>query len=119
VGQQSLLRRLTAPPADVKPIPDLIPYREWARHWFKENCRAKNHIPQNGAPKLDLTRHEGCSFNGCYMTCTGLICAIAGCQFYGNNQVIVPASDLAKALSFFMKEAFVRRDAPLSAGSDA
>jgi hypothetical protein len=99
--------------------PTLYPYREWARHWFKENCRAKNHNPQNGAPKLDLTQHEGCSFNGCYMTWTGIICAIEGCQFYGNNQVTVPASDLAKAArSFFTKEAFVRRDASFSAAGD-
>jgi hypothetical protein len=52
------------------------------------------------------------------MTWTGLVCAMESCQFFANNQVTVPAADLAKALSFFMKEAFVRRDAPLSADSD-
>ncbi|HVC44549.1 MAG TPA: hypothetical protein VND20_06990 [Candidatus Binataceae bacterium] len=110
IGQQSVAKKVIAP-TETKDHQNLIPYREWAERWFTEKCRGKSHSPQTAPTNLDLARHEGCSFSGCFIDWRGLACSIEAGKFYNANQVTVQLPDLAKAISFFTREAFVRPDA--------
>ena len=92
------------------PAAGLMLYRDWAEQWFRESCKNKSH---SGSVTLDLTKHDGCTFSNCYMSWSGLACALDGCSFYGTNNVTVKADDFARAVSFFIRHARVPGDATL------
>ena len=114
IGQLNLAKSLAVPKTSDAAPAELIPYREWAQHLFRDTCRNGNHpVPSAPATQLDLVKHEGCSFKGCYLNWRGLACGLEGCTIFGTNQVTIELGDFAKTVSFFMRQAYVPRNATL------